>query len=97
MAFDFEPAVAAIETLPDRRRRLRWSTIAFHLATRRGRQRGWPLLPRRELPSARILAPRIRLPKMTARDLLPCQEDRTHCERAAIPRGLPWRQPNATQ
>src|ERR1700682_6539342 len=31
MSFDFEPTVAAIETLPDRRRRLRWPTIAFHL------------------------------------------------------------------
>jgi hypothetical protein len=31
VAFDFQPAVAAIETLRDRRRRLRWSTIAFHL------------------------------------------------------------------
>jgi hypothetical protein len=31
VAFNFEPAVSAIETLPDGRRRLRWPAIAFHL------------------------------------------------------------------
>jgi hypothetical protein len=31
VAFNFKPAVAAIETLPNGRRRLRWPAIAFHL------------------------------------------------------------------
>ena len=48
MAFNFKPAVSAIETLRDGWRRLRWPTIAFSGSTRRGRQRGWPLLPLRE-------------------------------------------------
>jgi hypothetical protein len=90
VAFNFEPAVSAIETLPD------WSAtvaLARHslpsgstmLPLRHGRLGGRPLLPLRE-----------HLPRgswMTSR----CRDNRTHHERAAIPRGLAWRQPNDPQ
>ena len=73
VAFDFEPAVSAIETLPDGRRRLRWPAIAFHLDRPRFRGAVRSADGFRGLspaPSARIFAPLIREPNITCRDLV---------------------------
>jgi hypothetical protein len=71
IALDFHPAVTGIKALPDRRRRLRPARRNPPYGSTMLRPRRDSLRGRLYAPSVRILAPRMRLPKITSRDLMP--------------------------